>query len=55
MITTNPGSIKFAQYLRVTLAFDPKGVTPARAVPDHRERNVRVDHREREHHDDDRE
>jgi hypothetical protein len=28
-ITTNPGSIKFAQYLRVTLAFDPKGVTPA--------------------------
>ncbi len=29
VITTNPGSIKFAQYLRVTLAFDPKGVTPA--------------------------
>ncbi len=28
-ITTNPTSIKFAQYLRVTLAFDPKGVTPA--------------------------
>jgi len=27
-ITTNPGSIKFSQYLRVTLAFDPKGVTP---------------------------
>ena len=29
VITTNPGSIKFAQYLRVTLAFDPKGITPA--------------------------
>ena len=29
VITTDPGSIKFAQYLRVTLAFDPKGVTPA--------------------------
>jgi hypothetical protein len=28
-ITTSPGSIKFGQYLRVTLAFDPKGVTPA--------------------------
>jgi hypothetical protein len=29
IITTDPGSIKFAQYLRVTLAFDPKGVSPA--------------------------
>ncbi len=28
-ITTNPDNIKFAQYLRVTMAFDPKGVTPA--------------------------
>ncbi len=28
-ITTNPASIKFAQYLRLTMAFDPKGVTPA--------------------------
>jgi hypothetical protein len=28
-ITTNPDTIKFAQYIRVTLAFDPKGVTPA--------------------------
>ena len=28
VITTNPASIKFAQYLRVTMAFDPKGVTP---------------------------
>lgn len=28
-ITTNPGSIKFRQYLRVTMAFEPKGVTPA--------------------------
>ncbi len=29
IITTNPSTIKFAQYLRVTMAFDPKGVTPA--------------------------
>ncbi len=28
-LTTNPSSIKLTQYLRVTLAFDPKGVTPA--------------------------
>ena len=28
VITTNPASIKFSQYLRVTMAFDPKGVTP---------------------------
>jgi hypothetical protein len=28
-ITTNPASIKFAQYLRLTMAFDPKGVIPA--------------------------
>lgn len=28
VITTDPSSIKFAQYLRVTMAFDPKGVTP---------------------------
>ncbi|NNN01551.1 MAG: hypothetical protein HKL86_06955 [Acidimicrobiaceae bacterium] len=28
VITTNPSSIKFAQYLRVTMAFDPQGVTP---------------------------
>lgn len=27
-ITTNPGSIKFQRYLRVTMAFEPKGVTP---------------------------
>lgn len=27
-ITTNPASIKLAQYLRVTMAFDPKGVVP---------------------------
>jgi hypothetical protein len=26
--TTNPASIKFSQYLRVAMAFDPKGVTP---------------------------
>ncbi len=26
--TTNPGSIKFRQYLRVTMAFEPAGVTP---------------------------
>ena len=28
-ITTNPSSIKLTQYLRVTLAFDPTGVTPS--------------------------
>ncbi len=27
-ITTDPTSIKFVQYLRVTMAFDPTGVTP---------------------------
>ena len=27
-ITTNPGSIKFSEYLRVTMAFDPNGVIP---------------------------
>ncbi len=27
-ITTNPASIKFSQELRVTMAFDPAGVTP---------------------------
>jgi hypothetical protein len=27
-ITTNPGSIKFHQYLRLTMAFEPAGVTP---------------------------
>lgn len=27
-LTNNPGSIKFKQYLRVTMAFDPAGVTP---------------------------
>ncbi|MFI5036037.1 MAG: hypothetical protein ACHQFZ_07530 [Acidimicrobiales bacterium] len=27
-VTTNPGSIKFRQYLRLTMAFDPAGVTP---------------------------
>ncbi|HEY5304299.1 MAG TPA: hypothetical protein VIJ86_09610 [Acidimicrobiales bacterium] len=27
-ITTNPGAIKLAQYLRVTMSFDPKGVVP---------------------------
>jgi hypothetical protein len=27
-VTTNPGSIKFRQYLRVTMAFEPAGVTP---------------------------
>ncbi|MGH9020799.1 MAG: hypothetical protein ACRDV0_07245 [Acidimicrobiales bacterium] len=27
-VTTNPGSIKFSQYLRVTMAFEPKTVTP---------------------------
>ena len=27
-ITTNPASIKFSQDLRITMAFDPKGVTP---------------------------
>ncbi|MGC8498198.1 MAG: hypothetical protein ACP5OV_01695 [Acidimicrobiales bacterium] len=27
-LTTKPGGIKFAQYLRVTLAFVPQGVTP---------------------------
>jgi len=26
--TTNPASIKFSQYLRITMAFVPKGVTP---------------------------
>ncbi len=29
IVTTNPASIKFAQYLRVTMAFEPAGVTPA--------------------------
>ncbi len=28
VITTNPSSIKFVQYLRVTMAFEPAGVTP---------------------------
>jgi hypothetical protein len=28
VVTTNPASIKFSQYLRVTMAFEPKGVTP---------------------------
>ena len=28
VITTNPTSIKFSQFLRVTMAFDPQGVTP---------------------------
>ena len=28
VITTNPSSIKFVQYLRVTMAFEPTGVTP---------------------------
>ncbi len=28
-ITTNPDNIEFAQYLRVTMAYDPKGVTPS--------------------------
>jgi hypothetical protein len=28
-VTTNPGAIKFSQYLRVTMAFEPAGVTPA--------------------------
>ncbi len=28
-LTTNPSSIKLTQYLRVTLAFDPTGVTPS--------------------------
>ena len=27
-ITTNPSSIKFVQYMRVTMAFEPAGVTP---------------------------
>ena len=27
-ITTNPSSIKFTQFLRVTMAFEPTGVTP---------------------------
>ncbi len=27
-LTTNPDAIKFSQYLRVTMAFVPKGVTP---------------------------
>ncbi len=27
-ITTNPGAIKLAEYMRVTMAFDPKGVVP---------------------------
>ncbi len=26
--TTNPATIKFSQYLRLTMAFEPKGVTP---------------------------
>ena len=29
IVTTDPTKIKFAQYLRVTMAFDPTGVTPA--------------------------
>lgn len=27
-LTTDPASIKFSQYLRVSMAFEPKGVTP---------------------------
>ena len=27
-ITTNPSSVKFSQYLRVTMSFNPKGVVP---------------------------
>jgi len=27
-LTTDPSTIKFSQYLRVTMAFEPKGVTP---------------------------
>lgn len=27
-VTTNPATIKFSQYLRITMAFEPKGVTP---------------------------
>jgi hypothetical protein len=27
-ITTNPASIKFVKYMRITMAFEPKGVTP---------------------------
>ena len=27
-LTTDPSKIKFSQYLRVTMAFEPKGVTP---------------------------
>ena len=29
-ITTNPAAIKFSQYLQVAMAFDPKGVVPAK-------------------------
>jgi hypothetical protein len=29
IVTTNPASIKFSQYLNVTMAFNPAGVTPA--------------------------
>lgn len=29
IVTTNPASIKFSQYLHVTMAFNPTGVTPA--------------------------
>ena len=28
VVTTNPGSIRFSQFLRVTMAFEPQGVTP---------------------------
>ena len=28
-ITTDPSSIKFTQYLRITMSFNPKGVTPS--------------------------
>jgi hypothetical protein len=28
VVTTNPSSIKLTQFLRVTMAFDPQGVTP---------------------------
>ncbi|MDE3082158.1 MAG: hypothetical protein KGJ39_01920 [Acidobacteriota bacterium] len=28
VVTTNPASIKFSQFLRVTMAFEPQGVTP---------------------------
>lgn len=29
VVTTNPSSIKMTQFMRVTMAFDPQGVTPA--------------------------